>query len=167
MPFSDFGRRSAVPLGALFLALSLAACSSSSKSPVQPDTRAADADAIRAADAEWNNAMRAKDVEKSVSFYADDAVLLANKVPSLQGHDNIRKEFQKMLSETGVSIVFTNTGVEVSRSGDLAWDHGTYQFTEIDKKGHSMKGTGKYLTVWKKQSDGSWKAVADMDNTDQ
>ena len=163
MSHSDFGRRPAVPLAALLLALSLAAC----KAPVQPDTRAADAAAIRAADAEWNKATQAKDVDKSVSFYADDAVLLANKVPSLQGHDNIRKEFQKMYSETGISITFTNTGVEVARSGDLAWDHGTYQFTETDKKGHSMQGTGKYLTVWKKQSDGSWKAVADMDNSDQ
>jgi uncharacterized protein (TIGR02246 family) len=163
-----FGCRSLAPLVAVFLAVCLGACSSPSSPSAQPaDTRAADADAIRAADIEWNKAMQARDVDKSVSFYADDAILLANKNPVITDHQKIRKEFEGMLSEPSAGLNFTNTGVEVARSGDLAWDRGTYEFTSTDKSGKAVTERGKYLTIWRKQADGSWKAIADMDNTDQ
>jgi ketosteroid isomerase-like protein len=32
--------------------------------------------------------------------------------------------------------------------------------------GPVMKDTGKYLTVWKHQADGSWKIIRDIDNSD-
>ncbi len=166
-----FGQRSIGTCGyliAILLGLSLAACSSQTSQPVQPaDTRAADADAIRAADVEWNKAMQAKDVDKSVSFYGDGAILLGNKAPSIQDRDAIHKEVQEMLGHSTGNFNFTNTSVEVAKSGDLAWEHGVWEFDATDKKGKPVVEKGKYLTVWKKQSDGSWKAVADMDNTDQ
>jgi uncharacterized protein (TIGR02246 family) len=163
-----FRCRSVVLLFVLSVAAALAACSSPSLQSGQPaDTRASDAAAIRAADAEWGQAMQAKDVDKSVSFYADDAILLGDKGPAMRGRENIRNEFQKMLSHPSGTVAFTNTGVEVARSGDIAWDYGTYKYTGLDKSGKPMTETGKYLTVWKKQSDGTWKAFADMDNTDQ
>jgi len=154
----------------VFFASCLAACSSQTSQTIQvqpADTRAADADAIRAADIEWNKAMQARDVDKSISFYGEGAILLSNKTPAVGDRDSIRKEFQKMLSETGGTFNFTNTGVEVARSGDLAWDHGSYEFTGKNKKGQTETERGKYLTIWKKQTDGTWKAIGDMDNTDQ
>jgi uncharacterized protein (TIGR02246 family) len=163
-----FRCRSVVLLYVLSVAAALAACSSPSSQSGQPaDTRAADADAIRAADAEWGKAMQAKDVDKSISFYAEDAILLGDKAPAMTGRENIRKEFQTMLSQPSGTVAFTNAGVEVARSGDIAWDYGTYKYAGIDKSGKPMSVTGKYLTVWKKQSDGTWKAVGDMDNRDQ
>jgi ketosteroid isomerase-like protein len=165
-----FRHRSIATFGslvAILLALSLAACSSQTQTVQPADTRAADADAIRAADVEWNKAMQAKDVDRSISFYGDGAILLGNKAPSVQDRDAIRKEFQEMLGHTTGNFSFTNTSVEVAKSGDLAWEHGVYEFNTTDKKGKPVVETGKYLTVWKKQSDGTWKAVADMDNTDQ
>jgi uncharacterized protein (TIGR02246 family) len=163
-----FRRRLIGPLLGILFTACLGACSSQTSQSVQPaDTRTADADAIRAADVEWNKAMKAKDVDKSISFYGDGAILLGNKAPAVQDRDSIRKEFQEMLGQTSGSFDFKNTSVEVARSGDLAWEHGVYQFTGTDKKGKPVTEKGKYLTVWKKQADGSWKAVADMDNSDQ
>ncbi|MBA2471329.1 MAG: hypothetical protein H0V41_03460 [Pseudonocardiales bacterium] len=48
----------------------------------------------------------------------------------------------------------------MARSGDLAYSTGTYAFANppIDK--------GKFVDVWKKQADGSWKAVIDIFNSD-
>jgi ketosteroid isomerase-like protein len=43
---------------------------------------------------------------------------------------------------------------------------GTYQQTLNDAKGKPVTDRGKYLTVWKKQPDGKWKAVADMGISD-
>ncbi len=32
---------------------------------------------------------------------------------------------------------------------------------------HAAQSAGKFVVVWKKQSDGQWKAVIDIDNADQ
>ena len=49
--------------------------------------------------------------------------------------------------------------------GDLAFVIGTAQLTLNDPKGNPVTDRGKYMTVWKKQSDGKWKAAADMANS--
>jgi ketosteroid isomerase-like protein len=58
------------------------------------------------------------------------------------------------------------TKAEASRGGDLAYTVGTYQFTLNNAKGKPVTDRGKYMTVWKKQPDGKWKAVADTNNSD-
>jgi len=55
----------------------------------------------------------------------------------------------------------------VAASGDLGYAVGTWQLTGKSRKGEPVSLTGKYMTVWKKQADGSWKVVADMGNADQ
>ena len=63
-----------------------------------PDTRAADEVAIRAANDDWAKAVAAKDVDKSVSYYTDDAVLFFPSAPAVVGKDNIRKFLQQALA---------------------------------------------------------------------
>lgn len=150
---------------AALLALNfLAACS---KQPAAPaDTRAADEATIRAASADWSKASQAKDVAKAVSFYADDAMQFPDNGPLVEGKDNIRAGWQKMLTLPGPGLSFSATGVTVARSGDLAYEYGTYDFATQNKQGTVTDEKGKYITVWKKQADGSWKVAADIDNPD-
>jgi ketosteroid isomerase-like protein len=49
--------------------------------------------------------------------------------------------------------------------GDLAVETGAYEMTLVPKKGPEVTDTGKYLTVWRKQPDGSWKVIRDAGNT--
>ena len=49
---------------------------------------------------------------------------------------------------------------------DLAYVSGSYELTENDASGKPMTDKGKYLEVWKKQANGSWKCVADIFNSD-
>ncbi len=53
---------------------------------------------------------------------------------------------------------------EVSRSGDLGYTHGRYTLTIIDSVDAERLVYGYYITVWKRQSDGSWKFVLDAGN---
>jgi ketosteroid isomerase-like protein len=55
---------------------------------------------------------------------------------------------------------------DVMVSGDLAVETGTFAWTLQPKSGAEVKDKGKYLTVWKRQADGSWKIVRDIDNSD-
>jgi uncharacterized protein (TIGR02246 family) len=150
---------------ALLVVAFLAACSTPKPAP-PPDTRAADEAAIRAAVIDWSAASQAKDVNKAVSFYADDAVQLADKGPLVKGKENIRKGWEEMLALQGPGLTFATTAVEVARSGDLAYEYGTYDFATKDKNGKITDEKGKYVVVWKKQADGSWKVAVDIDNPD-
>lgn len=128
---------------------------------------AADEAAIRATSAAWSQASQAKDVDKAVSFYADDALEFVNHGSLLKGKDEIRKEWATMLGAPGPGLSFATTGLEVARSGELAYEYGTYELVTLDKKKKATDEKGKYVVIWKKQADGSWKAAVDIDNTNQ
>jgi ketosteroid isomerase-like protein len=52
----------------------------------------------------------------------------------------------------------------VSQSGDLGYTWGHYTFSQKDLLGDTVYSYGKYLNVWQKQADGSWKVLVDMGN---
>ncbi len=148
-------------LTACCLALLLPACTQQ-----QPDTRAADEAAIRATDVAFSKAVEAKQLDAAVAFYADDAVVMFVNVPMLTTKEAIRKAFGEFLVMPGVAMKWQVTKVEAARSGDFGYAVGTYEITMNDSKGKPITDHGKYATVYKKQADGSWKAVVDISNTD-
>src|SRR6266478_6099736 len=80
-----------------------------------------------------------------------------------------RKPFARtghMLGIPGLRLSWQITKVVVSRSGDLAYVQSTYQASFEDTQGKPAIERGKAVTIWKKQEDGVWKAVADISNTD-
>jgi len=161
-------------LAALFAMLLTTSCDQAGKKDAQAEhqqeiqqARAADEAAIRAASAAWSQAATAKDLDKCISFYADDAVQLPNKAPAAKGKENIRKNWVPLLAAPGPGLSWQTSSVEVARSGDIAYETGTYDFVTTDKKGKSSDVKGKFVVVWKKQTDNSWKVVVDTDNPDQ
>jgi len=132
-----------------------------------PDTRAADEAAIRAASQEWSNAASSRDLEKAVSFYAEDATYNPPGAPLAAGKDAIRKVWANVVAIPGGNLRWVSSKVEVARSGDLAYDTGAYTLTKNDASGKPVTATGKYVVVWKKQADGKWKVIQDIDNPDQ
>jgi uncharacterized protein (TIGR02246 family) len=132
-----------------------------------PDTRTADEAAIRAASQEWSNAASTRDLEKAVSFYAEDATYNPPGAPLASGKDPIRKTWTNIVAIPGVNLRWESSKVEVARSGDLAYDTGAYTLTKNDANGNPVTTKGKYVVVWKKQADGKWKVIQDIDNPDR
>jgi uncharacterized protein (TIGR02246 family) len=130
------------------------------------DTRQADERALRDTEAVWSKAASAKDLDGFVSYYADDAAMFLPNAPIVTGKDAIRKSTEEMFANPGFSLSFQTAKVEVSRGGDLAYTHGTYTMAMNDPKGKPVSDKGKYVTVYKRQADGKWKAVADIINSD-
>ena len=131
-----------------------------------PDTRTADESALREWDAQWSKAAGAKDVDKTVSYYADDVIVLPPNGPIATTKEAIRKIWKDMLTAPGYSGGWKATKVEVARSGDLAYVSGTYEFTMNDASGKPSTDRGKFVEVVKKQADGTWKCVTDIWNSD-
>ena len=131
-----------------------------------PDTRAAVESALKELDAQWSKAAGAKDVDKTVSYYADDAIVLPTNAPAATTKEAIRGVWKDMITNPGFAGGWKATRVEVARSGDLAYLSGTYELTMNDASGKPVTDRGKYVEVWKKQADGKWKTVADIWNSD-
>lgn len=128
---------------------------------------AADEAAIRAASTAWSQASTAKDLDKSIAVYTEDAMQMSPKGPAVRGKDAIRKLWTQVFAVPGPGLSFQTTSVEVARSGEIAYETGTYDFATTGKNGRTNDEKGKYVVVWKKQGDGLWKAAVDIDNTDQ
>ena len=144
----------------------VAACSQPAQAPPpKPDLGAIETN-IRNQDKLWSDAAGAKDLDKTVSFYADDANFLMAGLPLASGKDNIRKSWSALLSNPAlVSVSFAPTSVHVNEDGDMAYEIGTYELVTKDKKGKQSTEKGKFAVVWKKQADGSWKVEVDSAST--
>jgi uncharacterized protein (TIGR02246 family) len=129
---------------------------------------AADEAAIRAAATEWAAASRAKDADAFVSFYAEDAVLMLEGLPDVSGKTAIRETIGGMMQDPNFALGFTTTNVVVARSGDLAYETGRYALTLSDANNANAPATqsGGYVVVWRKEPDGTWKAVVDSPVSD-
>ena len=130
------------------------------------DTKSAIEQALRDLDAQWSAAAAAKDVDKTVSFYSDDAIVMPPNAPGATTKEAIRSIWQDLLASPGLVISWKATKVEVAKSGDLACVSGTYEETTTDASGKPVKDRGKYVEVWEKQADGKWKCGTDIWNSD-
>jgi uncharacterized protein (TIGR02246 family) len=131
-----------------------------------PDTREADAKAIRALESARMQAATARNLEALVASYADDASVLTPNAPIFTGKQPIKDGLKPMLEDPQFSLTLMPSRVEVSKSGDLAFTQGPYKMSFSDIRGNKFEDEGKYLTVWRKQADGSWKVVEDTMNSD-
>jgi uncharacterized protein (TIGR02246 family) len=134
--------------------------------PPVVDTREADIKAIKDADAAEANDFAAKAFGKLASYYADDAVLMTPGAPAAVGKDAIQG-MSKMLTDADVDLKFASTKVDVAKSGDIGYSQGSYTMamTDTKTKRRTME-KGNYLTIYKKQTDGSWKIVQDINTPD-
>ena len=121
-------------------------------------------DGVRAADAAWLKVYSAKDLSKSVAFFDDQGSMLSPNDPIATGKVAISKLIAGDFSFGDLTWQVDKAGV--SKSGDLGYTSGSYKFSFKDPSGKPATDKGKYLTVWKKQTDGSWKVLFDMFNTD-
>lgn len=159
-----------MPIRVAFSAIALfvlAACTQAPP-PTPPDTREADTKAIKDDESAWNKDWASKDVEKILSHYSDDAALEIPDMPILKTKDDMRKALKQVVDDPNWSIEFANDKIEVSKGGDLGYVQGHYTVTATDEKTKKkVMEKGKYVTVYKKQPDSSWKAVQDINNEDE
>jgi ketosteroid isomerase-like protein len=94
-------------------------------------------------------------------YLAPDALSLPMGELPVRGRDAIRVQ---ILTTMRGSLSWTPEYAEVSQSADLGYTWGTYVFHSEADEERSQTLFGKYLTVWKKQSDGSWKVIVDTGN---
>jgi len=150
-------------LAPVALTIILAACSDTPA----PVSKAVIEKSIREVEAAMVKTMAAKDASAFVSNYATDAVLMTPGMASMKGGDAIRAGAAAMLADPNLKLEFASDRVEVADSGEMAATRGNYTMTATDaatKKPKTDKGS--YVTVFRKQKDGAWKAVLDINTSE-
>ena len=146
-------------VGAIGVLLS-AACA-----PPAADTAALAAHLTQLDDA-WSKAAATKNADSVASFYATDAIAYPPNLPAAVGQAAARDVWAGGFADSSYAISWTTSHAGVAKSGDLGYTAGTYQESYRGPDGNPVTATGKYLCVWAKQPDGSWKATNDMWNSD-
>jgi ketosteroid isomerase-like protein len=116
-------------------------------------------------DAEWANlASAGKDVDKIVSYWSDDALLIFPGQPVLEGKPAIRAYVEASLKTPGFKIHWVSEKPVFSPDGKLAYMRGTDQLTIPDPKGTPVTLHLRGISVWRIDSAGQWRCVVDISN---
>lgn len=105
------------------------------------------------------------DAAATASHYEENAVVLVSNMPMVKGRADIEKMMRAWAQSEMKMKEFRSTTISVEGAGDLAVQLGRY-FQTFEMSGKVIADTGKFVTVWRKQVDGSWKMAYDMWNTD-
>ena len=128
-------------------------------------TNLADVEAeVRRTDAEWLKAVEARDSDRALSYWADDAIVFPPGSPAVSGKAAIREFVAKSFSTPGFSITWKTEAVVVSNSGDFAYTTDTNRVTVNAPDGKQVVIDGKGVSIWRRQKDGAWKCVVDIWN---
>ena len=121
--------------------------------------------AIEAANSKSMAGMMSGDMAAALGSYGESSIMMMPGMPMMTGRAAIETGMKGMMDMMKVNAASFNTQ-DVMVSGDIAVETGTFSMTTTMKGGKPMTDNGKYLTVWKHQADGSWKAIRDINNSD-
>ena len=121
--------------------------------------------AIMKADSTWSAlSSEGKDVDKIVSYWTDDAVVLPPGQPIVKGKEALRKFVEESFKIPGFSISWKSSDIRFSPDGKLAYMYGENMTNMIDSTGNKISIPGRGYSIWRKGSDGKWKCVVDIFN---
>ena len=120
--------------------------------------------AIMKADADFNQAVADRNVNRFLSFIAEGATFNGGTPGEIRGRDAIAKDWAPFFEPAGPRLTWKPTKAEVLGAGDLGYSVGASEFRTTAGTQTTAR-RGNYLTVWRKQADGAWRVVYDTGST--
>lgn len=161
-------RFTSVPAAFAALILFVAGCNAPAKTDTttaeaaKPDMAAVKTE-IQAIETEWANATTAKDMDKVMSFYADDAVEMNDDEPMQVGKAAIKQALAKTMATRKAGTTVSFETMDVFGDGNVVTEVG--KTTTKDAAGNVVSG-GKYVGIFEKR-DGKFLCIRDINNEDQ
>jgi uncharacterized protein (TIGR02246 family) len=126
---------------------------------------AAVAAAVKEIYSEYAASLNSGDLERWISLWTDDGVQMPPGAPTVIGKQRIRAAVKGSLDQLTFDMEIPPSE-EVRVAGDWAFARGNYSATMTSKQGRdAIEIDGKYLTIFEKQADGSWKIHRDVFNS--
>ena len=127
------------------------------------DTKAEEAKLIQTS-LDWSKLAGTDSIERILSYWADDAVVLSPGEAPIKKKKAIRDMVESSKKIPGFKIRWETLSASVSKSGDLGYLMEQNEISFKDSTGHMITEKNKGVTIWKKQADGSWKNIVDTWN---
>lgn len=143
----------------IFIALVLVVFTSCNEQQVD---KKSEGDKLMQTSRQWSQAAATKNVDSILHYWSDDAIVLSPGEQPLTGKQNIKKMVEGSFTSPGFQISWEPESAEVSESGDLGYLLENTRMVMPDSAGNTTTLNFKAVTIWKKQSDGSWKCVVDV-----
>jgi uncharacterized protein (TIGR02246 family) len=148
---------------ALIASLAAARAEQEGKGP-GPTPSAALAEARQAIDkgnAQWIEAWDKADASMLSRLFAEDGILLGRNGKIFKGPQQIFERQKPVMEGAGKGVKSTVTTVDLWLDGETAYEMGKYSY-KYQEKGKPVSEEGRYVTIWRRQADSSWKIIVDM-----
>ncbi len=115
---------------------------------------------------DWSKSAATDSIEKTLSYWADDAIVMLPGQTAIKGKNAIREMVEGTSKIPGFKISWEPVSASVSKSGDMGYLTEKTKVTFNDSTGKPIAEFNKSVTVWRKEVDGSWKNIVDIWNAD-
>jgi ketosteroid isomerase-like protein len=116
-------------------------------------------------DSQFTAAVLKGDSTGIAATYSDDAIFMPPNMKVARGRAAITSSFGGMIA-VEKATAFSLSSQDLIVSGDYGIQTGSYDLTVQLKTGKSMHDVGKFLAVYQRQPDGSYKMIRDIFNSD-
>ncbi len=117
---------------------------------------------ILAADRASCAAVQANGAAGWSAFFDADGIMFSGSPGTVRGREAIQKALALSFAAPGFKLSWTPIRAEVSTDGRLGYSYGQYERRINSPDGQPVNRGGTYVTVWKKQEDGSWKVLSNF-----
>jgi len=118
--------------------------------------------AMMKADRDFNQAAADRSMDRFLALVSESA---AFDSADGRGRDAIRKAWAPLFEKDGPTLTWTPTKAEALVAGDVGYTIGTWERRGKDARGNAVVRRGEYLTIWRKEKDGVWRATFDTGST--
>ena len=145
-----------------------AGCSSESSSSATasstPSSSVDEGAALMQVSRDWAKTAESRDVERIVSYWSDDAVVIIPDQPPVVGKAALRAMVERDMKDPRFTITWEPERASISQAGDMGYLIEHNRVTFPDPSGRVRTVSGRVVTTWKKDASGNWKCVADIAN---
>ncbi len=135
----------------------------------QDANRNTETEKIRQTTKAWIQLLTSDSLEKTLSFWTDDAIIMTPGQPEIIGKKAIRDMVGGSRKIPGFSITWDlpeEADIQVSSGGDMAYMSTRNKISMKDPSGKTIVQNNKGITIWRKQADGTWKDAVDIWNAE-
>jgi len=128
-----------------------------------PAPQPVSSEVLMEADRAFDAAVAAGGTDAWVSWFAEDGAMIQPGLGEVRGHAAVRQTMGA-LDDANVSLRWQPERADIAASGDLGWTTGSYVSEVSTPDGTTQRATGRYVSIWRLQADGTWKVVMDLGN---
>jgi ketosteroid isomerase-like protein len=105
-------------------------------------------------------------IDAMLEFYCDDVVSMPNFHPLIKGKADLKRQTEAIIASGLKFESLESTTVDVQSGGEYIYEIGTFSQIIMPNSGKPVESAGKYVTIWRKQPDGSLKIAVEIYNSD-